>query len=57
MTPHGARRAVVFALSRGRGAPAPRRAGWRDKENEADLVGGVAQRRQDAQVLRAMLRR
>ncbi len=54
MTPH-ARGASVFALSSGAATSAAAR--WiADKENEADLVGGVNQRAvKDAQVLRAML--
>jgi len=54
MTPH-ARGASVFALSSGAATSAAAR--WiADKENEADLVGGVNQRAvKDAQVLRAMV--
>ena len=54
MTPR-ARGASVFALSSGAATSAAAR--WiADKENEADLVGGVNQRAvKDAQVLRAML--
>jgi N-acetylmuramoyl-L-alanine amidase len=54
MTPH-ARGASVFALSSGAATSAAAR--WiADKENEADLVGGVNQHAvKDAQVLRAML--
>ena len=54
MTPQ-ARGASVFALSSGGATSAAAR--WMaDKENEADLVGGVNQRTvKDAQVLRAML--
>ncbi|HVO05661.1 MAG TPA: N-acetylmuramoyl-L-alanine amidase [Burkholderiaceae bacterium] len=54
MTPH-ARGASVFALSSGGATSAAAR--WMaDKENEADLVGGVNQRAvKDAQVLRTML--
>jgi N-acetylmuramoyl-L-alanine amidase len=54
MTPR-ARGASVFALSSGAATSAAAR--WMaDKENEADLVGGVNQRAvKDAQVLRAML--
>jgi N-acetylmuramoyl-L-alanine amidase len=54
LTPR-ARGASVFALSSGAATSAAAR--WiADKENEADLVGGVNQRAvKDAQVLRAML--
>ncbi|HEY6353564.1 MAG TPA: N-acetylmuramoyl-L-alanine amidase [Burkholderiaceae bacterium] len=54
MTPR-ARGASVYALSSGAATSAAAR--WiADKENEADLVGGVNQRAvKDAQVLRAML--
>jgi N-acetylmuramoyl-L-alanine amidase len=54
MTPQ-ARGASVFALSSGAATSAAAR--WiADKENDADLVGGVNQRAvKDAQVLRAML--
>jgi len=54
MTPR-ARGASVFALSSGAATSAAAR--WiADKENDADLVGGVNQRTvKDAQVLRAML--
>jgi N-acetylmuramoyl-L-alanine amidase len=54
MTPR-ARGASVFALSSGAATSAAAR--WiADKENEADLVGGMNQRSvKDAQVLRAML--